>query len=94
MRLDRFTTAFVPEGYLLICHNYDRPGMIGKVGCMLGEKGVNISYMSVAPVLGKEVERVGEALMILGVDREVDLDVMKEIEKTEGIVDVKLVNLG
>lgn len=93
VRLDRFTTGFVPEGYLLICHNYDRPGMIGKVGCTLGEQGVNINYMSVAPVLG-EVERAGEALMILGVDREVNVDVMKEIEKTEGIVDVKLVNLA
>jgi D-3-phosphoglycerate dehydrogenase / 2-oxoglutarate reductase len=94
VRLDRFTTAFVPEGYLLICHNYDRPGMIGKVGCTLGAEGVNISYMSVAPVVGKEVERAGEALMILGVDREVNVDVMKEIEKTEGIVDVKIVNLA
>jgi len=93
VRLDRFTTAFIPEGHLLICHNYDRPGMIGKVGGILGVKGVNISYMSVAPVIGK-VGRAGEALMILGVDRRVEQDVLKEIEKTEGIVDVKLVNLG
>ena len=77
----------------MICHNYDRPGMIGKVGGILGVKGVNISYMSVAPVIGK-VSRAGEALMILGVDRQVQQDVLKEIEKTEGIVDVKLVNLG
>jgi D-3-phosphoglycerate dehydrogenase / 2-oxoglutarate reductase len=93
VRLDRFTTAFVPEGYLLICHNYDRPGMIGKVGGILGTKGVNISYMSVAPVAGKAVARAGEALMILGVDREVGQDVLREIGKKEGIVDVKIVNL-
>lgn len=95
VRLDRFTTNFVPEGYLLMCHNYDRPGMIGKVGCILGEKGVNISYMSVAPVVGKEGgARKGEALMILSVDKEVSGDVLREIEKREGIVDVKIVNLG
>jgi D-3-phosphoglycerate dehydrogenase len=92
VRLDRFTTGFIPDGYLLICHNYDRPGMIGKVGGILGLHGVNISYMSVAPVVG--MKSVGEALMILGVDREVGQDVLKEIEKTEGIVDVKIVNLG
>lgn len=96
VRLDRFTTGFVPEGYLLICHNYDRPGMIGKVGGILGLKEVNISYMSVAPVVGgsKSVGKTGEALMILGVDKEVPADVMKEIQKTEGVVDVKIVNLG
>jgi D-3-phosphoglycerate dehydrogenase len=94
VRLDRFNTAFVPDGYLLICHNYDRPGMIGKVGALLGIRGVNISYMSVAPVVWSEGGRVGEALMILGVDREVGHDVLREIEKTEGIVDVKSVYLG
>ena len=95
VRLDRFNTGFVPEGCLLICHNYDRPGMIGKVGGILGLKGVNISYMSVAPVSAHKPDaKVGEALMILGVDREVGPDVLKEIEKTEGIVDVKIVNLG
>jgi D-3-phosphoglycerate dehydrogenase / 2-oxoglutarate reductase len=92
VRLDKFTTNFIPEGYLLICHNYDRPGMIGKVGGILGEKGVNISYMSVAPAVKES--RKGEALMILGVDREVPSDVLKEVEKTEGFVDVKIVNLG
>lgn len=94
VRLDRFTTAFVPEGYLLICHNYDRPGMIGKVGGVLGVHGVNISYMSVAPVVGDAVKREGEALMILAVDRDVGQNVVTEIEKAEGIVDVKVVNLG
>ena len=75
----------------MICHNYDRPGMIGKVGGILGLKGVNISYMSVAPVVGgsKSVGRTGEALMILGVDKEVPTDVMKEIEKTEGLLMLK-----
>src|SRR5579859_1130457 len=93
VRLDKFTTSFAPDGYLLVCHNYDRPGMIGKVGGILGLKGVNISYMNVAPVVEKESTRAGEALMILGVDREVGWDVLREIEKTEGIVDVKSVNL-
>ncbi|KPI40123.1 D-3-phosphoglycerate dehydrogenase 2, chloroplastic [Cyphellophora attinorum] len=48
-RLDRFSTNFVPEGHLLICHNYDSPGKIGQVGSILGREEVNINYMSVAP---------------------------------------------
>ena len=47
-RLDRFMTNFVPEGTLLICRNYDSPGKIGGVGGILGRKGVNINFMSVA----------------------------------------------
>lgn len=94
VRLDRFTTGFVPEGHLLICHNYDRPGMIGKVGGILGGGGVNISYMSVAPVLVGGEDRKGEALMILAVDGDVGGEVLKGIEKTEGFVDVKKVYLA
>jgi D-3-phosphoglycerate dehydrogenase len=41
-------TNFVPEGTLLICRNYDSPGKIGEVGSILGRKGVNINFMSVA----------------------------------------------
>lgn len=48
-RLGRFSTSFVPEGKLLICHNYDSPGKIGVVGSILGREGVNINFMSVAP---------------------------------------------
>ncbi|QSS66473.1 D-3-phosphoglycerate dehydrogenase [Histoplasma capsulatum] len=49
-RLGRFATSFVPEGTLLICHNYDSPGKIGVVGSILGREGVNINFMGVAPV--------------------------------------------
>ncbi|KLJ07612.1 phosphoglycerate dehydrogenase [Blastomyces silverae] len=49
-RLGRFATSFVPEGTLLICHNYDSPGKIGVVGSILGKEGVNINFMGVAPV--------------------------------------------
>jgi D-3-phosphoglycerate dehydrogenase len=49
-RLDRFTTSFIPEGTLLICRNYDSPGKIGVVGSILGQEGVNINFMGVAPV--------------------------------------------
>ncbi|KEF52463.1 D-3-phosphoglycerate dehydrogenase [Exophiala aquamarina CBS 119918] len=48
-RLGQFATSFVPEGSLLICHNYDSPGKIGVVGSILGREGVNINFMSVAP---------------------------------------------
>jgi D-3-phosphoglycerate dehydrogenase len=47
-QLDRFNTSFVPEGTLLVLHNYDEPGKIGGVGGILGRHGINIKFMSVA----------------------------------------------
>ena len=103
-RLDRFATAFVPEGNLLICHNYDSPGKIGKVGGLLGAEGVNINMMSVAPLQDDVDEapapdsqarndRGKEALMILGVDREVGQDVVAKLRKEEGIIEIGSVAL-
>ncbi|KAI9872657.1 MAG: hypothetical protein M1830_001363 [Pleopsidium flavum] len=111
-RLDRFSTSFVPQGTLLICHNYDSPGKIGVVGSILGKGGVNINFMSVAPVSrqdedaeddsaqgregtdeGERSENENEALMILGVDREVGEDVVRELMAEKGILEVSVVTL-
>lgn len=51
------------KGYLLVCDNEDRPGMIGRVGTLLGEFDVNISSMDV----GRAAPR-GRATMVLGLD--------------------------
>jgi D-3-phosphoglycerate dehydrogenase len=101
-RLDRFSTSFAPEGTLLICHNYDSPGKIGVVGSLLGKAGVNVNSMTVAPLQidrdsPRELKRDGnlknEALMILGLDREVEADTLKQLSKEEGILDVSIVSL-
>lgn len=119
-RLDRFSTSFVPEGTLLICHNYDSPGKIGVVGSILGREGVNINFMSVAPssyttIKDKSLLDLGrlglsnspgqsgtgtplpkeptEALMILGVDREVDERVVKQLQGDGGVLSVSNVTL-
>lgn len=52
-RLGRFEASFEPNGTLLICENYDSPGKIGVVGSILGREGVNINFMTVAPVSSK-----------------------------------------
>lgn len=61
-RLGRFRTSFVPAGTLLICLNYDSPGKIGLVGGQLGKAGVNIRFMSVAPVDDGKDSSAGEEL--------------------------------
>ncbi|KAL8940827.1 MAG: hypothetical protein Q9216_002616 [Gyalolechia sp. 2 TL-2023] len=102
-RIDRFSTSFKAEGTLLICHNYDSPGKIGVVGDLLGKANVNINYMSVAPASyrGREAnipaaaaaqesspKESTEALMILGVDREVDQHVLNGLVEGGGVLSV------
>ncbi len=50
--VDGFPIEIRPEGTMLLCTNYDRPGAIGKVGTVLGDAGVNIS--------GLQLSRVGD----------------------------------
>lgn len=96
-RIDRFGTSFIPEGNLLICHNYDSPGKIGLVGGFLGKEGVNIHSMSVAPVsrIGGETleSKTNEALMILGVDREITKEIVARMAAQEGILEISAVAL-
>ena len=119
-RIDRFSTSFVPDGTLLICHNYDEPGKIGVVGSILGRESVNINFMTVAPASFKTLlpgsemkgplKRLGggigtstpgmgtpreaaEALMILGVDREVSPQLVKGLVEGGGVLSVSSVTL-
>lgn len=107
-RLDRFTCSFAPEGTLLVLHNYDEPGKVGNVGMILGRFGINVTFMQVAALDKKAAvptaagdgtagvkKRKGgnEALMILGVDGEVTKEVLEDLGRAEGILDVNLVRL-
>ncbi len=101
VRVDQYATDFVPRGHLLICRNLDRPGMIGRVGTILGDAGVNIGHMDVgpaAPVSGQAAqhgERApgGEALMILSLDDAVPPAAVERIRATPDISSITSVVL-
>lgn len=76
------------EGYLLLCENKDRPGMIGAVGTLMGEFGVNISFMNV----GRHEKR-GVALMVLALDDQLAPDQIERVKEIPGILGVKLAQL-
>ena len=63
-----------PAGHMVFFTYVDRPGIIGKVGTLLGEAGVNIATMDV----GRKAEG-GEALMCLTVDTEVPPEVLEGV---------------
>jgi len=64
----------------------DRPGIVGIVGTLLGEAGVNIANMQV----GRQTEG-GEALMGLAVDSPIPEDVLEHIQERARLRDAKLI---
>ncbi len=98
VRVDRYLTDIVPRGHILLARNLDRPGMVGKVGVILGDAGVNIAHMDVGPIAvgtstGRRRQPGGEALMALSLDDAVPEAVLEKIRHTDGIMDVRSVEL-
>jgi len=88
VRIGEFDLDVIPEGYMLLCSNLDKPGVIGKIGTILGNRQINIAGMQV----GRKTVG-GRALIIINVDCNISKEVLKEIEKIPEIIEVKMVNL-
>lgn len=43
VQINDYHMKFVPEGYLLLIGSYDKPGVIGQIGTMFAEHGINIA---------------------------------------------------
>jgi len=86
--IDDYRVDFVPDGYMVISRHTDKPGVIGRVGTILGEKGINIAGMNV----GRKVPR-GKAVMALAVDSPIPPAVLRELEQVSGMEKCWLVEL-
>src|SRR5947209_8576967 len=98
VRIGRYWTEFVPEGYILFCRNPDQPGMIGRVGTILGKAKVNIRHMDVGPSVRSPHSRDSKrspdtALMIISVDDPIPEWAIEEIKGTGDIFGVTLVKV-
>jgi D-3-phosphoglycerate dehydrogenase len=79
------------EGNLLVCRNLDVPGVIGKIGTILGQQGVNIANFA----LGRE--RAGakpvKALAVVQVDEPVSPTVLEALSPIEALLEARPVTL-
>lgn len=88
VRIDDLPVEAAPEGSLLVLGNVDRPGMVGLLGTLLGERQVNIAAMT----LGRD-KWGGEAIAILNLDSPVPADVLDAIRAKDGIAWARSVDL-
>jgi D-3-phosphoglycerate dehydrogenase len=83
-----FRIDLVPQGTFLMSWHADRPGIIGAIGTLLGQKNINIASMQV----GRDRPR-GDAVMIVSVDDPVPESILADIRRIPGMADVLSVTL-
>ncbi len=86
VRIDEHAFSLKPVGDILVATHQDRPGMIGIVGTLLGELGVNIFGFQ----LGRRY-RNGPALMVLNVEDPIAPDGLARLGALDGIDGVRFV---
>lgn len=69
---------------MLVLMNNDKPGVIGAIGTLLGENGINIARMQ----FGRE-SAGGRAISVVSVDCTVADAVMEKIRKLPNVLSVK-----
>jgi D-3-phosphoglycerate dehydrogenase len=89
VRVDGYRVDAIPGGQMMITRNTDEPGVIGHIGSVMGEFGVNIAGMfNARETIG------GEALTVYNVDQEVPEEAREELEADERIIETKYISLN
>ena len=88
VRLGPLAVDVVLKGKMLVLKNQDTPGMIGRVGTILGDHKINIADMRV----GRRSAH-GEAVMVITIDEDLSSAVRGELERLPGITGVRWVRL-
>ncbi len=86
--INGFHIEAIPRGHMIVMRNRDVPGVIGHVGTVLGERGVNISRFH----LGRS-ERGGQAMAIIETDAPVTADVLEELRSFEPVISARQIEL-
>jgi D-3-phosphoglycerate dehydrogenase len=88
VRLNDIFIEAIPEGYILLVNNYDRPGVIGNIGTALGSRNINIATMQ----FGRD-RMGGHAISLLHIDAPLPPGMLGEILRFPHIISVRQIQL-
>ena len=88
LTIDGYRVDIRPSGPMLITKHTDRPGVIGKVGTLMGDNNINIAGMHV----GRESEGQG-AVMVLKLDTVVPDAILAQVRQVDGMETARSVEL-
>lgn len=86
--LDGFAIDAELSGTMLVTRHHDRPGIVGAVGTILAEAGINISSLELSRLSVR-----GEARMFVSVDDPLSESVLAQIGSADGMVEARVVEL-
>ncbi len=89
VEINDFLVELSPIGIVLVVRNQDRPGVIGAVGSLLGERGINVNNLHVAHDRNK-----GVALALWSIDSDLDDAALVAISKLALVGQASLLRLG
>lgn len=87
--VDNHRVDIVPKGFVMLSRHVDRPGVIGRVGTLLGKESINIAAMQV----GRE-HIGGTAVMVLNVDSPIPEELLQQLSTMENIHDARMVDFN
>ena len=88
VKLNDFFIEALPEGYILLVNNYDKPGVIGNIGMALGSRNINIATMQ----FGRD-RMGGNAISLLHLDAPLPPGMLGEILRLPNIISVRQIQL-
>ena len=77
-----------PHGVVLVLENTDRPGIVGRIGTLLGDHGVNIATMSLS-----RNQAGGTALTVLNLDTAPSEELLARIRASDDIHSAQVIEL-
>ena len=86
--LDGFPIDAELAGLILVTRHHDRPGIVGAVGTILAEAGINISSLELS-----RLSEHGEAMMFVAVDDPATDVVLSRLRSIDGMLEVRVVEL-
>jgi D-3-phosphoglycerate dehydrogenase len=89
VQLNRYRVDLPASGIWLLARHRDQPGMVGKVGTLLGDSDVNICGMQV----GRLTARGDDSIMILILDDPLSDEVLGRVRAIPGVGKTQLVSL-
>src|SRR5215510_1772377 len=89
VRVDDFRFEAIPEGPTFLIRNQDRPGVVGRMGTLLGGAGINIKRMQ----LGLHLQ-TNQALQLLSVEPMPSPQILEAVRKLENVETAFLLDLG
>lgn len=86
--IDGFHLEATPHGHMLVMRNRDVPGVIGSVGTILGQGGVNISRFH----LGRH-EPGGDAMAVIEVDAPASKETLQSLRSLDQVISAQPIEL-